>query len=60
MKCERCNKNRCFVSYYKRYNKFLCDECVDTLDGTKDMNVYENEEGKVVVEFPINNVKRIR
>jgi len=45
--CEKCSYTIKFkdadksIRFYKRYNKILCDECVDKNDGTW---VYANEQ----------------
>ena len=57
--CTRCNKPKEFVNFYKRYNKQLCDECVDKLDGTWNIGIYLNENNNMVVEYPLKNKKII-
>ena len=57
--CEKCKKPKEFMRFYKRYNKHLCDECVDKLDGTWNMGIYLDENNNMVAEFPMKNRKII-
>lgn len=67
-KCERCKLNALTceekdkwknIRFYKRYNKVLCDECVDKLDGTWNMEVYVNDNDEIEVNYPLLNKKKI-
>jgi hypothetical protein len=59
-RCERCgytkaeaneSENWKYVRYYKRYLKVLCDECVDKLDGTWDMEILDDGK-RLKVNYP--------
>jgi len=59
--CERCGLNQLTcgekdnwksIVFRKRYNKALCDECTDRLDGTWNMQIYETN-GIVKTFYPL-------
>ena len=58
--CEKCKVNYLntdkSIVFYKRYNKILCDECVDKNDGTW---VYVNDREKTKDKYLVLDKKII-